>query len=234
MQHSRRYKTYKEQVDRTRHYGLKEAVKIMKINSHCKFDESVEVAARLGVDPKHADQMVRGTVALPHGTGKSIRVLVFAAGEKETEAKEAGADFIGNTDLVEKIQGGWLDFDVAVATPDMMKVIGRLGKILGTRGLMPNPKAGTVTMDIGKTVRELKAGRIEYRVDRQANIAVAVGKVSFSEEAIAENVMTFVDALVKAKPASAKGQYIKSLSLCSTMGIGLKLDFQSLLIDMKK
>jgi large subunit ribosomal protein L1 len=234
MQHSRRYKTYKEQVDRTRYHSLKEAVKIMKANSHCKFDESVEVAARLGVDPKHADQMVRGTVALPHGTGKTIRVLVFAAGEKETEAKEAGADFVGNNDLVEKIQGGWLDFDVAVATPDMMKVIGRLGKILGTRGLMPNPKAGTVTMDIGKTVRELKAGRIEYRVDRQANIAVAVGKVSFSEEAIAENVMTFVDALVKAKPASAKGQYIKSLSLCSTMGVGLKLDFQSLLTEMKK
>jgi large subunit ribosomal protein L1 len=234
MKHSKRYITYREQVDRKHHYGLSEAVKLMKTNSRCKFDESVEVAARLGVDPKHADQLVRGTVALPHGTGKKVRVLVFAAGEKEAEAKEAGADFTGTDELVAKIQGGWLDFDVAVATPDMMKVIGRLGKILGTRGLMPNPKAGTVTMDIAKTVKELKAGRIEYRVDRQANIAVAVGKVSFSDEMLIENVRTFVDALVKAKPASAKGQYIKSLSLCSTMGVGLKLDYQSLLSELKK
>ncbi len=234
MYHSKRYKSYYEQVDRTKYYLLPEAIKLIKANAKCKFDESVEVAARLGVDPKHADQMVRGTVALPNGTGKKVRVLVFAAGEKDAEAKAAGADFVGSTDLVEKIQGGWLDFDVAVATPDMMKIIGRLGKILGTRGLMPNPKAGTVTMDIGRTVKELKAGRIEYRVDRQANIAVAVGKVSFPEEALVENIQTFVDALVKAKPAAAKGQYIKSLSVCSTMGVGFKLDYQSLLADLKK
>jgi large subunit ribosomal protein L1 len=178
--------------------------------------------------------MIRGTVALPNGTGKKVRVLVFATGEKEEEAKEAGADFIGSQDLVEKIQGGWLDFDVAVATPDMMRVIGRLGKILGTRGLMPNPKAGTVTMDIARTVKELKAGRIEYRVDRQANIAVPVGKVSFPAEHLTENVNAFVDALIKAKPAAAKGTYMKGLSICSTMGIGLKLDHQALLADLKR
>ncbi|MCX6827346.1 MAG: 50S ribosomal protein L1 [candidate division Zixibacteria bacterium] len=234
MYHSKRYQAYHEKVDRTRRYPLEEAIKIMKVNSACKFDESVEMAGRLGVDPKQADQMVRGTVSLPHGTGKKVRVLVFAAGEKETEAKEAGADYIGSTDLVEKIQGGWLDFDVAVATPDMMKVIGRLGKILGTRGLMPNPKAGTVTMDIAKTVKELKAGRIEYRVDRQANIAVAVGKVSFTEEMLVGNIKAFIDALIKAKPASAKGQYVKSLSISSTMGVGIKLDYQSLLTELRK
>ncbi len=234
MKHSKRYRSYFEKVDRTKYYLLDEAVKIIRGNVACKFDESIEVAARLGVDPKHADQMVRGTVALPHGTGKKVRVLAFAVGEKDAEAKAAGADYVGSDDLVEKIQGGWLDFDVAVATPDMMKVIGRLGKILGTRGLMPNPKSGTVTMDIGKTVKELKAGRIEYRVDRQSNIAVPVGKVSFSEDMIVENVKTFVDALLKAKPASAKGQYLKSLSICSTMGVGIKLDYQSLMSELKK
>jgi large subunit ribosomal protein L1 len=234
MKHSKRYRSCRETVDRTKYYTLLEAVKLIKSGKSCKFDESVEVAGRLGVDPKHADQMVRGTVALPNGTGKKVRVLVFAAGEKETEAKAAGADFVGSTDLVEKIQGGWLDFDVAVATPDMMKIIGRLGKVLGTRGLMPNPKSGTVTMDIGKTVKELKGGRIEYRVDRQANIAVGVGKVSFSEEALIENIKTFIDALVKAKPATAKGQYIKSLSVCSTMGAGIKLDHQAVLTELRK
>jgi large subunit ribosomal protein L1 len=234
MKHSKRYKACRETVDRTKYYSLAEAVKLMKSGKTCKFDESVEIAGRLGVDPKHADQMVRGTVALPNGTGKKVRVLVFAAGEKETEAKTAGADYVGSNDLVEKIQGGWLDFDVAVATPDMMKVIGRLGKVLGTRGLMPNPKSGTVTLDIAKTVKELKGGRIEYRVDRQANIAVAVGKLSFPEEALIENIKTFVDALVKAKPATAKGQYIKSLSVCSTMGAGIKLDHQALLTELKK
>jgi large subunit ribosomal protein L1 len=234
MKHSKRYRGIRENVDRKKAYGLGEALKLIKENGTCKFDETVEVAARLGVNPKHADQMVRGTVALPHGTGKKITILVFATGEKETEAKEAGADYIGAQDLVEKIQGGWLDFDVAVATPDMMKVIGRLGKVLGTRGLMPNPKSGTVTMDIGRTVKELKAGRIEYRVDRQSNVAVPVGKVSFSEEQLAENVTTFVDALIKAKPASAKGTYMKGLAICSTMGAGLKLDHQALLLEMKR
>jgi large subunit ribosomal protein L1 len=234
MKRSRRYKGNREKVDRKKAYLLDEALKVIKESSKCKFDESVEVAAQLGVNPKHADQMVRGTVALPHGTGKKVRVLVFAVGEKESEAKEAGADFVGSDDLVEKIQGGWLDFDVAVATPDMMKVIGRLGKILGTRGLMPNPKSGTVTMDIGRTVKELKAGRIEYRVDRQANVAVPIGRLSFSEDHLKENVLTFVDALVKAKPASSKGTYMRGLSICSTMGIGIKLDHQALLAEMKK
>ncbi len=234
MKHSKRYRTNKEKVNRKKAYILEEALSFIKENSNCNFDETVEVAARLGVDPKHADQMIRGTVALPNGTGKKVRVLVFAMGEKEEEAKEAGADFIGSQDMVEKIQGGWLDFDVAVATPDMMRVIGRLGKILGTRGLMPNPKSGTVTMDVGRTVKELKAGRIEYRVDRQANIAVPVGKVSFSTEQLTENVNAFVDALIKAKPATAKGTYMKGLSICSTMGIGLKLDHQALLADLKR
>jgi large subunit ribosomal protein L1 len=234
MKHSKRYHSYRENVDRVKAYPLADAIKTIKSNSNCKFDESIEIAARLGVNPKHADQMVRGTVALPHGTGKKVKVLVFAAGEKEEEAKSAGADFVGSQEFVDKIQGGWLDFDVAVATPDMMKIVGRLGKILGSRGLMPNPKSGTVTMDIERTVKELKAGRIEYRVDRQANIAVPVGKVSFSDEQIAENVITFVDALVKAKPAAAKGTYMKGLSICSTMGVGIKLDHQAILADLKK
>ena len=234
MKHSKRYKGNRENVDRTKPYSLQDAIGIIKGQSHCKFDETIEVAARLGVNPKHADQMVRGTVALPHGTGRKVRVLVFAQGEKEEEAKAAGADFIGSQDLVEKIQGGWLDFDVAVATPDMMKVVGRLGKILGARGLMPNPKSGTVTMDLERTVKELKAGRIEYRVDRQANIAVPIGKVSFSEEDLIENFTTFVDALLKAKPTTAKGTYMKGLSICSTMGIGIKLDHQAILADLKK
>lgn len=234
MKHSKKHKEYLGKVDRKKTYALDEALKIIKGNSFANFDETVEVAARLGVNPKHADQMVRGTVSLPHGTGKKVKVLVFAVGDKETEAKEAGADYVGVQDLVEKIQGGWLDFDVAVATPDQMKVVGRLGKILGARGLMPNPKSGTVTQDIGKTVRELKAGRIEYRVDRQSNVAVPVGKISFTEDQLRDNFLTFLDALVKAKPSSAKGTYMKSLSICSTMGVGIKLDHQAILAEMKK
>lgn len=234
MKHSKRYKGYREKVDRSKVYPLGEALKIVKESSNCNFDETVEIASRLGVNPKHADQMVRGTVALPYGTGKTVRVLVFATGEKEEEAKKTGADYVGSDDLVEKIQGGWLDFDVAVATPDMMRVIGRLGKILGTRGLMPNPKSGTVTMDIERTVKELKAGRIEYRVDRQANVAVPVGKVSFSQEQLEENVKTFVDVLIKAKPATAKGTYMKSLSICSTMGVGMKINHQAIMAELKK
>jgi large subunit ribosomal protein L1 len=234
MKRSKKYSAFREKVDRQKLYTLEEAVKLVKENSFAKFDESVELAARLGVNPKHADQMVRGTVALPHGTGKKIRVLAFCVGEKETEARDAGADFIGVDEFIEKIQGGWLDFDVAVATPDMMKNIGRLGKILGARGLMPNPKAGTVTMDIGKTVKELKAGRIEFRVDRQSNVAVAIGKVSFSEEHLLENIRTFIDTLVKVKPPSAKGTYMRGISVSSTMGVGIKIDHQSLLSELKK
>jgi large subunit ribosomal protein L1 len=234
MKRSKKYKAYREKVDRTKKYLLPEAVKLLKENRYAKFDESIEVALRLGIDPKHADQMVRGTVALPHGTGTQVRVLAFAQGEKATEAETAGADFIGAEDLAEKILGGWTDFDVAVATPDMMKVCGKLGKVLGPRGLMPNPKTGTVTMDLAKTIKELKAGRIEFRVDKQANIASAVGKLSFDEQKIAENVMAFIDAIVRAKPAAAKGTYLLSASLCSTMSPGFKLDHAELVASMKR
>lgn len=224
MKHSKKQSAFRGHVDRLKKYSVDDAVRILKENHYVKFDESVEVAMRLGVNPKHADQMVRGTVALPHGTGKSVRVAVFAAGEKAAEANQAGADFVGAEDLAEKVKGGWTDFDVAVATPDMMRLLGQLGKVLGPRGLMPNPKTGTVTMDISKTVRELKGGRIEFRVDRQSNIAAAVGKISFDEQKIAENVRVFVDAVVRAKPASAKGSYLLSTTLSSTMSPGLRLD----------
>ncbi len=234
MKRSKKYAVAREKVDRNRRYNLDEAISIMKGNAFAKFDESVEVAIRLGVNPKHADQMVRGTVALPHGTGKKIRIAVFAAGEKAEEARAAGADIVGAEDLAEKVKGGFMDFDVAVATPDMMRVLGPLGKVLGPRGLMPNPKTGTVTMDLGRAVKELKAGRIEFRVDRQANVAVSVGKVSFDPGQIKENVETFLGAVMRAKPASAKGTYLLSCSLCSTMGPGIKLDHSTLIADLKK
>ncbi len=224
MKHSKKQLAFRAKVDRLKRYTIADAVKILKEGHYAKFDESVEVSMRLGVDPKHADQMVRGTVALPHGTGKAVRVAVFAAGDKAAEATAAGADFVGAEDLAEKVKGGWTDFDVAVATPDMMRLLGQLGKVLGPRGLMPNPKTGTVTMDLNKTVKELKGGRIEFRVDRQANIAAAVGKVSFQETQIADNVRTFVDAVLRAKPASAKGAYLLSATLSSTMSPGIKLD----------
>ncbi len=234
MKHSKKYLVFREKVDRRKRYPLSDAVKMLKENKYAKFDESVEVAIRLGVDPKHADQMVRGTVALPNGTGKSVRVAVFAQGDKANEAKEAGADFVGSDDLAEKIKGGWTDFDVAVATPDMMRVLGPLGKVLGPRGLMPNPKTGTVTMDIARTVKELRGGRIEFRVDRQANVAVSVGKLSFGEPQIVENVHAFVDAIMRAKPASAKGTYVLGVSICSTMSPGIKLDITELTVAAKK
>lgn len=224
MKHSKKQLAFRSKVDRQKRYLIDEAVKILKEGHYAKFDESVEVSCRLGVNPKHADQMVRGTVALPHGTGKSVRVAVFASGEKAMEANQAGADFVGAEDLAEKVQGGWTDFDVAVATPDMMRLLGKLGKVLGPRGLMPNPKTGTVTMDISKAVRELKGGRIEFRVDRQANIAAAVGKISFEEAKIADNVRVFIDAVMRAKPASAKGAYMLSATLSSTMSPGFRLD----------
>lgn len=205
-------------------YTPEAGVGLLKRMPVAKFDETVEVHIRLGIDPKQADQQVRGTVVLPHGTGKSVRVLVFAKGEKVKEAQEAGADYVGVEEFVEKIQGGWLEFDIAVATPDVMSVVGRLGRILGPRGLMPNPKAGTVTFDLSRAVREVKAGKIEYRVDRFGILHVAIGKMSFPASALHENFTTLVNAVVRSKPSSSKGQYLKSVSLAPTMGPGIRID----------
>jgi large subunit ribosomal protein L1 len=205
-------------------YGVAEAVKMVKENATAKFDETVEVAANLGVDPRHADQQVRGTVALPHGTGKTVRVLVLAQGDKQKEAEAAGADYVGADDFIEKIQKGWTDVDVVITTPDMMGRVGRLGKILGPRGLMPNPKSGTVTMDVAKAVAEVKAGKIEYRVDKTGNVQVPVGKASFGEEALTENIRTLIAELQRVKPSAAKGAYFKNVTVSSTMGAGVRVD----------
>lgn len=224
MKRGKNYQESVKQIDTGKLYEPREALQKVKELSRAKFDETIEVHIKLGIDPRHADQQVRGTVSLPHGTGKTRRVLVFAKGDKAKEAEEAGADIVGAEDLQEKIQGGWLEFDVAVATPDMMSVVGRLGKILGPRGLMPNPKSGTVTFDIARTINELKAGRIEYRVDKTAIVHAPIGKVSFSMEALEDNFNTFADALIKARPAAAKGQYMRSISVCSTMGPGIRMN----------
>jgi large subunit ribosomal protein L1 len=205
-------------------FSLDEAIPLVQKVKYAKFDETVEIAFRLGVDPKHADQMVRGTVVLPHGLGRTKRVLAIAGGEKQKEALEAGADVVGGEEMAEKIQGGWMDFDAMVATPDMMKSVGRLGKILGPRGLMPNPKTGTVTFDIGKAVREIKAGKVEFRVDKTGIVHVPVGKTSFAAERLLENARALVDSILKAKPAAAKGRYMKSVVVSSTMGPGIRLD----------
>lgn len=234
MKHSKTFKEYRTKVDRSQKYLLPDAVSLLKEGSYVKFDESVEVAIRLGVNPKHADQMVRGTVALPHGTGKKVRVAVFAQGEKAVEATEAGADIVGAEELAAKIKDGFLDFDVVVATPDMMRVLGPLGKTLGPRGLMPNPKTGTVTMDVTKAIGELKAGRIEFRVDKQANIAASVGKLSFEADQISENVIAFLAAILRAKPTAAKGTYMLGVGLSATMSPGIKLDHVRLQADLKK
>lgn len=224
MKRSKAYKAAITKVEGAKLYETAEALALVKEVASAKFDETVEVHVKLGVDPRHADQQVRGTVSLPHGTGKTRKVLVFAKGEKIKEAEAAGADFVGAEDIVEKIQGGWFDFDVAVATPDMMGVVGKLGKILGPRGLMPNPKAGTVTFDIERTINELKAGRIEYRVDKNSIIHAPIGRVSFDIEKLQENLNVFASALIKAKPAAAKGTYMRSVSVCSTMGPGVKIN----------
>jgi large subunit ribosomal protein L1 len=208
-------------------YTLTEAMPVVKKAAFAKFDETVEVAMRLGVDPKHADQMVRGTVVLPHGLGKSKRVIVIASGDKVREGREAGADESGGDDLVQKIQGGWMDFDAVVATPDMMKSVGRLGKVLGPRGLMPNPKTGTVTLDVAKAVKEVKAGKVEFRVDKTGIIHCPVGKVSFEAVQLADNAGALISSVIKAKPASAKGKYVRSIVISSTMGPGLKIDLDS-------
>ncbi|MGH2452334.1 MAG: 50S ribosomal protein L1 [bacterium] len=220
----KRYAEASKLVDRTRLYGPEEAVRLLKQTARAKFPETVEVHARLGIDPKHADQQVRGTVPLPAGTGKSVRVVVFAKGEKAKEAEAAGADVVGVEELVEKVQGGWAEFDVAVATPDVMNLVGRLGRILGPRGLMPNPKAGTVTMEVSKAVREIKAGKIEFRVDKAGIIHVPIGKATFSEEDLMKNLAALIDALVRARPAAVKGQYLRSVTITSTMGPGIKID----------
>lgn len=224
MNRGKRFRSVSERVAKDKRYPLSEAVGLVKATAKAKFDETVEVAMRLGVDPKQSDQNIRGAVSLPHGIGKKIRVLVFAKGEKEKEATQAGADFVGSDELVEKIQKGWLGFDVTVATPDMMKEVGKLGKILGVKGLMPNPKLGTVTFDVAKAVREIKAGRIEYRVDKGGNVHAPVGKASFEESKLMENVQSFLAEVVKIRPASVKGQYIKGIALSTTMGPGIRVD----------
>ncbi len=216
-----------EKIDRNIEYSLEDAVKKVKEMAYTKFDETVDLAFNLGVDPRKSDQMVRGTVVLPHGTGKSVRVLVFAKGEKEKEAKDAGADFVGAEDLVEKITKGWLDFDKVVATPDIMGVVGRLGKILGPRGLMPNPKLGTVTFDVGKAVKEIKAGKVEYKAEKAGVVHVPIGKVSFDPQKLVENARAIFDSVSRAKPSTSKGKYMKKLSISSTMGPGLKIDVNS-------
>jgi large subunit ribosomal protein L1 len=223
--HGKKYLAARNLVDRMRRYDLAEALSLVKKTHPAKFDETVEMVVRLGVDPRHADQMVRSSVVMPNGIGKVARVVVFAKGEKEKEALDAGADYVGAEDLVAKIQQeGWLDFDRAVATPDMMSLVGRLGKILGPRGLMPNPKSGTVTFEVGRVVREIKAGKVEFRVDKAGIIHAPVGRVSFSDEALVENARAIIDALIRLKPASSKGQYIKGIAVSSTMGPGIKVD----------
>ncbi|SHK00145.1 50S ribosomal protein L1 [Propionispora hippei] len=211
-------------IEANKFYEVDEALELVKKTASAKFDETVEVAVKLGVDPKHADQQVRGAVVLPFGTGKTKRVLVFAKGEKAKEAEAAGADLVGAEDMVEKIQGGWTDFDVVVATPDMMGMVGRLGKILGPKGLMPNPKVGTVTLDVSRAVNEIKAGKIEYRTDKAGNIHAPIGKVSFDVEKLSQNFSTLIDTLNKVKPAAAKGQYMRSVTLSTTMGPGVKVN----------
>lgn len=219
--HGKNYRNAIVKLENGHKYSLSEAVTLLKQVSFAKFDESVDVDVRLGVDPRNADQQVRGTVNLPHGTGKTVRVVVFAKGDAATAAEEAGADFVGAEDLIEKIQGGWLEFDAAVATPNLMRDVSKVGKILGPRGMMPNPKTGTVTMDVAQVVKELKAGKVEYRLDRYANVHCSCGKKSFEEAALVTNIQTLLDALTKAKPSSAKGVYMKSISISSTMGPGI-------------
>lgn len=231
--HGKRFNSIWEKIDQEKRYALEEAVSFIKEGATVKFDESVDVTAKLGVDPRHADQMVRGSVVLPNGLGKSQTVAVFAKGDKAREAQEAGADFVGAEDLAEKIQGGWMEFDRAVATPDVMGVLGKIGRILGPRGLMPNPKSGTVSFDVERMVKEIKAGKVEYRVDKAGIIHAAVGKASFEASALVENISSLIDALLRAKPASSKGTYLRGLTISSTMGPGIKVDHQGLIAALK-
>lgn len=220
----KKYREAVKKIEQDRKYALEEGLALLKEVCYANFDETIEMAVRLGVDPRKADQMVRGSVALPHGTGKSVRVLVFAKGEKEKEAQDAGADYVGGADYAEKIQGGWLDFDRVIAAPDMMGVVGKLGRILGPRGLMPNPKSGTVTFDIEQTVKAVKAGQVEFRVEKAGIIHCPIGKRSFSVEKLNDNAHALLETLLRLKPATSKGQYVKSIAISSTMGVGIKLD----------
>lgn len=223
----KRYKAALAGIDRRAHYSIEDAISLLKEMPTPKFDQTVEMAIRLGVDPRQADQQIRGTVMLPHGLGKTIRVVVFAKGEQAAAAETAGADVVGTDDLAERINGGWTDFDVAIAAPDMMSVVGRLGRILGPRGLMPNPKSGTVTPDVARAVAEAKAGRVEYRADRNGNVNAPVGRMSFEEDSLVENARTLFDTILRARPSSAKGQYVRSVTLATTMGPGVRIDRSS-------
>ncbi len=223
MKHGKAYRTVLEKIDRTREYEINEALEILKNGVQANFDHSVDLAVNLGVDPRHADQMVRGTVSLPHGTGKTVRVLVFAKGEQVMEAEEAGADYVGAEDLIEKIKGGWLEFDAVIATPEMMRDVGKLGSVLGPRKLMPSPKAGTVTNEISQTVKELKAGKIEFRVEKSGIIHTVLGKLSFGSEQLSENLAAIIEAILRARPAAAKGTYLKKITISTTMSPGIKL-----------
>jgi large subunit ribosomal protein L1 len=225
----KKFKAVAALVDKTKSYGINEAVGLAKKTARTKFDETVDLAVNLGVDPKQADQMVRGTVVLPHGTGKKVKILVFAKGEKEKEARDAGADYVGSEDLAEKIQKeGWTDFDTVVATPDIMGLVGRLGKVLGPRGLMPNPKTGTVTFDVTRAIKEIRAGKVEYRVEKAGIVHVPVGKVSFDENKLADNAKAVLESILKAKPSSSKGKYLKNVTISTTMGPGIKMDLASI------
>jgi large subunit ribosomal protein L1 len=223
----KKLKTVREKIETGKEYSLEDAIKLAKESSYAKFDETVDVALNLGVDPRKSEQMVRGTVVLPHGIGKKVTVLVFAKGEKEKEAQDAGADFVGAEDLVDKISKGWLDFDKSVATPDMMGLVGKLGKILGPRGLMPNPKLGTVTFDIARTVKEIKSGKVEYKAEKAGIIHVPIGKASFDADKLVDNLKTIISSIMKAKPATSKGKYLKKISISSTMGPGIAVDLAS-------
>ncbi|MGQ9559602.1 MAG: 50S ribosomal protein L1 [Candidatus Oleimicrobiaceae bacterium] len=233
MKRSRRFQEALSKRDPSKQYPLDEAVKLVKEAATAKFDETVEISVRLGVDPRHADQMVRGSVTLPHGLGKTKRVLVLTKGEKEKEALDAGADYVGLDEYLEKIQGGWLDFDAVVATPDVMGQVGKLGKILGPRGLMPNPKSGTVTFNVAEAVKEIKAGKVDFRVDKYGILHVPLGKVSFPADKLVENVKAFMETVIRLKPTTAKGQYVRSVTLSSTMGPGIKLDRAALLDEVR-
>ena len=222
--HGKKYNDIAKSYDLTKIYEVEEAISLVKKNAKAKFDETIEVAVRLNLDPRQSDQQIRGAVVLPNGTGVTRRVLVFAKGDKVKEAEAAGADFVGSEELVTKIQGGWFDFDVAIATPDMMGVVGKIGRLLGPKGLMPNPKTGTVTMDVTKAVAEVKAGKIEYRLDKAANVHARIGKASFATEKLVENYLTLVDTLIKVKPAAAKGQYIKNIAVTSTMSPAVRIN----------